>query len=293
MHISWDDAQIFLAVAEAGSFSEAARLLRQSQPTVSRRIAELEYRLGLSLFHRGRRGADLTDDGARLLPSAQQMARWATEFEHAVAAREQQVRGRVRLAAAPGVAYDFLVPFSANLRTRHPDLQLEILASVDYVDLTRGDADLALRSRPPQDPALVQLAELAVPVSVFATPAYAATLPARPTPADVGWICWAHPYRHMTPNPELEALIPDFAPAFASDSYLIQHRACLLGLGAMFLPKITHPLFPDPGLVELSLDLPPITGAVYLVCARSAEHIPRIRAVATALARELGRVQTL
>ena len=76
MDISWEDAQSFLAVAEQRSFSAAARHLQLGQPTISRRIADLEQRLGSRLFRRGKQGAVLTDSGARLLPAAEQMARW-------------------------------------------------------------------------------------------------------------------------------------------------------------------------------------------------------------------------
>ena len=79
MDISWEDAQTFLVVAEQHSFSGAARFLGLGQPTISRRIANIERRVGCQLFLRDKRGAELTSDGARLLPAAQQMARWAGE----------------------------------------------------------------------------------------------------------------------------------------------------------------------------------------------------------------------
>ena len=283
MNTSWDDARIFLAVAESGSFSGAARLLGMGQPTISRRVAEFEYQLGQPLFHRGRRGATLTDEGARLLPSVQQMARHAAEFERAVAGQEQEVRGRVRLTAPPGISYDVLVPFCAALREEHPDVRVELLSTVEYLDLARGDAELAIRTRAPNEPGLVVLYSLTVPIGVFAAPEYRARLPSPCSPADVGWICWSAPYLHVTPNPELEALIPGFTPAFASDNYLIQYRACLAGLGAMFLPRIRHPLVPASGLVEIPLDLPPIEGGFHMVCPRSMEYVPRVRAVVKAL----------
>ena len=284
MDISWDDARVFLAVAESGSFSGAARALRMGQPTVSRRIAEFEQALGVVLFNRGRRGAALTTDGERLLTSARQMARWAVEFERALAGGEDGAQGPVRLTAPPGIAFEFLVPFCAGLRARHPGIRLDLLATVDYLDLTLGQADLAIRGKPASEPGVETLYQLEVPVGVFASPAYRARLPEGPLEVgDLDWICWAGAKARLMPRPQLEALIPGFEPAFAADDYLIQVRACQAGLGAMFRGRIRHPLMADMGLVELPVALPPVTDHIYLVGARSMQHVPRVRAVIEAL----------
>ncbi len=292
MNISWDDARIFLAVAETGSFSDAARRLQLGQPTVSRRIAEYEYQLGQPLFHRGRRGTTLTAEGTRLMEPARQMARWAAELERAAAGQENAATGRVRLAAPPGVAYDFLVPFSAAFKQTQPGIQLEIRSSIHYLDLARGDAELAIRSRPPTEASLTLLYELRAPVAVFASAAYLATLPTPCKPSDVGWICWSEPYLHLSPRPELEALIDGFEPVFASDNFLVQYQACRLGLGAMFLSKVTHPLIADHGLKEVPLPLPPVQDSSYLVCPKSMEYVPRVRAVIKALCAVFDQIQS-
>ena len=66
MHTSWEDAETFLAVAEHDSFSAAAAMLGVGQPTISRRIANLESRLGCQLFTRSKLGSQLTEAGSRL-----------------------------------------------------------------------------------------------------------------------------------------------------------------------------------------------------------------------------------
>jgi DNA-binding transcriptional LysR family regulator len=85
-------------------------------------------------------------------------------------------------------------------------------------------------------------------------------------------------------------MIPNFRPAFASDDYLVQKRACVLGMGALLLPRARHPYEPDEGLVPIDCDLPLPEGEMFVVCARSMEHVPRVRAVTSALVREFGRV---
>lgn len=286
--------QLFLAVAEAGSFSEAALRLGVGQATISRRIALLEERLGQPLFHRGRRGTSLTELGAHILPAAQQMARWAAELERSVQAHQShEIEGVVRLASPPGTGYDLLIPFGEAIKASHPKLRLELLASIEYLDLARGEADLAIRLKPPTDPALYCAASISVPVRPFASVSYLETLPKAPTLQQVAWISWAGARRDLSPRPELEALIERFEPSFASDDYLLQRRACELGLGALLLPAIKHPLLDYRGLQPFHVQgLPSLESTMYLVCAHSAQHIPRVRAVIQAITEILDQLKT-
>ncbi len=292
MDISWDDARLFLAVAEAKSLSGAAKALRVGQPTVSRRLAELEYELGFPLFQRSHGGAALTARGERLVEPARRMAEWAAELSRSAETGDHKPRGAVRLTAPPGVAFDFVAPFAAYLASRYPELRLEVLSSVQYLDLSRGEADLALRLRAPTQRDLLTVAKLEHDNSVFVARSYAKTLPKKVGFADVKWIAWAPPLDRLPPNPELAALIPGFKPAFAADDFLVQVRAAEAGVGAMILGKVKHRFSTPTPLVPLDLPLGPhARGAMHLVCTKSALAIPRVRAVAELLGEELARVQ--
>src|SRR3954447_3148567 len=140
MNIEWEDVRVFLAVAETRSMSQAARALRVGQPTVSRRLAALEDQLGYALFRRTVAGAALTTAGERLVEPARKMAEWAGEVQRAAVKEERNPRGVVRLAAPPGIAWGCGAPFAAWLRKKQPRLQLELLSSIHYLDLSRGEA---------------------------------------------------------------------------------------------------------------------------------------------------------
>lgn len=292
MHIPWDDLHVFLAVAEAGSLSAAARRLRMTQPTVSRRVAELEATVGEPLFVRAVDGASLTSFGERLLEPAKRMAEWAAEVERAAEHAETAPSGVVRVAAPPGIAFELLAPFAVWLRERLPEVRLEVLAGVQYLDLSRRDADLAIRMAAPVQRDLVTLASVEVEVAAFAAESYARTLPRKYGFSDVAWIGWAAPFDHLSPNPELAARIPGWTPAFASDDYLVQLRAAEAGMGAMFLGRARHRFSMKTSLVELALDVGDLRRSIHLVCAKSALAIPRVRAVADLLAAELTKTET-
>jgi DNA-binding transcriptional LysR family regulator len=289
MHIPWEDVQVVLAVVESGSLSGAAKRLRLTQPTVSRRIAALESTLGEPLFTRTAEGATPTSFGERFLEPARRMAEWGAELDRAIERRETKPSGVVRVTAPPGIAFDFLAPFAAWLKPKLPDVTLEVFSTIQYLDLSRREADLALRLATPLQRDVVTLTTLEVETVVFASPAYARTLPRRRSLADIAWIAWAPPFDHLSPNAELSKAIPGFRPAFASDDYVVQLRALDAGLGAMFLARVEH-RFSTPGrLVEIDLGLPPIPTTLHLAAANSAMAIPRVRAVADALASELAR----
>ncbi len=221
------------------------------------------------------------------------VAEWAGEIERAASSTDRSPSGVVRVAAAPGVAFDFLAPFAAWLRPRYPLLRLEVLSSVHYVDLQRREADLALRMRAPASQDLVAVASLQHGNAAFATREYAAGLPRDYGLADVGWICWAAPYEDTPPNPQLEALIPGFVPAFTSDNFLVQWRAAEAGLGAIVLGHVRHRFAAPTALVPLELDLGRYSRSeMHLVCACSALDTLRVRVVADLLADELKRLQT-
>lgn len=294
MDTSWEDAQTFLAIAEAGSFSGGAKRLGLGQPTLSRRIAGMEERLGTQLFTRGKRGAALTEAGARLLPAAEQMARWATEFDRLARGSEERPAGTVRIAAPPGISVDLLAPFASQVGEAYPEIHLEIRAGIEHLDLTRGGADLALRTRPPNEPELMTLAQQSVPIGIFATPQYKARLEARLAEAnkpielaDIDWVTWSAPMEHVAPRPMLARAIPDFQPIFASDDYLVLRAAVVSGLGAMPLDRVQIPGTPSVGLVEIDLGFELPENAFYLVCAKSMRFVPRVRVVADLLIERL------
>jgi DNA-binding transcriptional LysR family regulator len=292
MDIPWDDVRLFLAVAESGSLSAAARRLRIAQPTASRRLAELEATLGETLFLRGVGGTALTSYGERLVEPARRMAEWAGDIERAADRRDTRPRGVVRLTAPPGIAAEFVAPFAAFAKERLPDVRLEVIATVHYLDLSRREADLALRMERPRQRDLVTLFSLEHEVAAYAAPKYIAGLRRRYGLADVDWIAWAPPLEQLSPNRELCTLIAGFSPVFASDNFLVQLRAAEAGVGAIFLPRVRHRFSRDAILEELDVDIGRVSTALHLVCARSALDIPRVRAVAELIRSELEHTKT-
>lgn len=290
MDIPWDDLRLFLAVAEAGSLSGAARRLRIGQPTVSRKLAALEYTLGATLFRRSVDGATLTSAGERLLLPARKMADWAGEAGRAAEQRSSTPTGLVRVTAPPFICFDFVAPFAAWVSRQYPGLRLEVLSAMHHLDLARGEADLALRVRVPSQPELQLVTTRVQHNTVCVARSLAAKLPKRPRLEDVPWVSWAPPFDDLPPNPQLRELVPSYVPAFTSDNFLVLLAAAEAGAGAIVLPRERHRFSRPTPLVRLPIELGPhATSQTHLVCAKSALDIPRIRLVCGLLETEMKR----
>jgi DNA-binding transcriptional LysR family regulator len=152
----WDDLRHFLAVARSGSTTAAARLLDVDQSTVQRRLAELERRIGQPLAVRRPTGYRLTPFGEQLLPHAQRVEQSIQALEQAVRSSARELTGVVRVTCPEPIVYRLSrSQLLERFRSLHPGLQVEFLMSDRYLDLGKGDADVALRSGDTVDNQLV------------------------------------------------------------------------------------------------------------------------------------------
>ena len=170
----WSLIQSFLAVAEAGSLSAAARALGRSQPSLGRDIRALEAQLGAALFDRHARGLAPSATGARLLQHARRMREEIAAIALTAAGEARQLAGTVRITASVFVAHYLLPPILADIRRAEPDIQIDLLPSDDSENLLFRAADIALRMYRPTHPDLIARHVAEVPMGIFAAKTYLA-----------------------------------------------------------------------------------------------------------------------
>ena len=146
----WNQVRAFLATAEEGSLSAAARALSLTQPTLSRQVAGLEADLGVTLFERGHRSMDLTESGMALLEHVRAMGDAATRVSLAATGRSELIDGHVSVTATEGFAMQHLPPIVERVQERAPGIELEIIAANESLDLIRREADIAVRHARPE-----------------------------------------------------------------------------------------------------------------------------------------------
>jgi DNA-binding transcriptional LysR family regulator len=141
----WSLIRAFLAVAETGSLSGAARSLSLSQPTLGRQIKQLEDQMGLRLFERQARGLELTDTGESLLEPARAMHAAFGQLRLRAAGRDHKMEGTVRITASEVMAHHVLPKIIAGMREAEPNIQIELVPSDASENLLFREADIAVR----------------------------------------------------------------------------------------------------------------------------------------------------
>ena len=172
--VEWSLVQAFLAVAETGSLSAAARALGSSQPTLGRQIKTLETQLGADLFLRQARGLALSETGAALIAPAQAMRAAAGQIALTAAGRTARLEGTVRITASVAMAMYHLPPIIAKIRVAEPHIAIELAPSDATTNLLYREADIAVRMYRPTQLDLVTQHLGDVELSVFAAHSYLA-----------------------------------------------------------------------------------------------------------------------
>jgi DNA-binding transcriptional LysR family regulator len=283
-NLDWSLLQVFAGLAEAGSLSRAAPLLGSSQPTLSRQLAALEAAVGQSLFERSSRGLRLTAAGQALLPAARRMREGAQELALALAAREQNLAGTVRLTASEIVCVYFLPELLAQLRLSHPEIQIELVASDTLENLQERSADIALRMVRPEQGMLVARKLADWPLGMYAHKQYLQRcgVPTIATMAAHQWLGYDRS----------DQLLRGFAAAgfpigreffgLRSDSQVAIWEAMRAGAGiALGLQSLAAR---DPELQRVLPELPIPPLPLWLTAHRELRDTPRLRLVFDALA---------
>ena len=151
----WNQARAFLATAEEGSLSAAARALGLTQPTLGRQVASLEDQLGVTLFERVGRSLSLTQSGLELLDHVRTMGDAASRISLAASGQSQRIEGHVCITATDAVSVYLLPDALKRLRDAAPGIEVEVVASNEVQDLRRREADIAIRHGRPQHPDLI------------------------------------------------------------------------------------------------------------------------------------------
>lgn len=175
----------FVHVVERGGFTAAARHVGAPLSTVSRRIAELERRLGVRLLERSTRAVRLTELGGSFYEYCR---RGLEEFDSAnlmIQNRQQEISGLLRVTVPPNLAQLTFVPLVIAFQKRHPNARIALTSTERYVDLLREDIDVAFRIGPHSDSSLTVRTLATYAIHLVASDAYVAGAPPVRTPADL------------------------------------------------------------------------------------------------------------
>jgi DNA-binding transcriptional LysR family regulator len=254
--LDWNDVRIFLAVSESGSLNSAAKSLGITQPTISRRMEDLEYRLGARLFNRSPRGVSLTDAGSLVRNLASSMARFGGAIMREVAGRDRVDAGRVRIAAPDGLGAMVLTRQLSEFQRANPEIQVTLDCGLWPEAPLEGETDLSLDFSETMATGVVSTPIATVHYAWFASREY---LDLYGEPKNEAEVAQHRIVRHTgqreqihTWNPKLSAVNALAGSHFVSNSSAATLMAIKGGVGMGVAPTLTA-LF-EPDLVMLDLE---------------------------------------
>lgn len=290
-HARWDDIRVFLTAHRLRSFGAAAARLGVDTSTCSRRVTALELRFGAKLFERTREGLLPTPAAERVLPAAEAM-----EAAHGMLLRdvtdvEEQAEGVVRVSVTPGMADAFIAPLLVRLRERHPRIRLEIDAAAQARDLTRREADIAVRTLKPQGADLVRTKLGAGPWLPATSPELAKSLKSLRSFNDCAWITWDREQASFAPARWVAQHAPKAEIVLRTSHFASQLVAAESGLGVGLFPTLylrarRLALLRCSGVLASAVAAAPVDD-LWLVGHRITRDVPRVAAVWSFLADSL------
>jgi len=284
----WNQARAFLATAEEGSLSAAARALGQTQPTLSRQVAALEEDLGVTLFERVGRSLSLTQSGVELLDHFRAMGNAASRVSLAASGQSQAIEGHVSITATNVMATYHLPTMLKRLRAIAPGIEVEVVASNEVHDLRRREADIAIRHVRPEQPDLIARLVRETTAHLYASTEYLDTYGRPKTASDISdaaFIGFERPESLLSFLNALGLSLTGRNFKISTASGTMMHELVKHGLGIGVLAKDTAEM--TPGLEMVLLELDPIPVPIWLVTHRELHTSRRIRLVFDFLAEAL------
>ena len=271
--LDWNDYRLILAVGRAGSLNGAAKRLRISHPTVFRQVNAIERKLGVRLFERSREGYTPTAAGEDVVAAAAELETRIETVERRLAGRDERPSGSVRVTTTDTLLFGLLPPVLAAFRRAHPQIVLDVVADNAVYNLSRREADVALRpsGEPPDNLVGRKIADIA----------FAVYRPRRwrmRDGADLAEYDWAVPddsLSHLNASRWLARHGYDRRAAYRANSLLSLRDAAAQGLGLAVLPCYLGDRM--PGLARTGAPVDELRNELWLLTHPDLRRVARVR----------------
>lgn len=281
--MNWDDLRFFLAVARKGSIRAAAASLKVTHATVARRIAGLEAHLGVRLFEKLPSGYVVTSASEEILALAEQMEEQVNAIGRQLYGRDAGLTGKLRITLPTVLATDLLMPNLVHFAQTNPGIELEMITSYETLNLTKRQADVAIRlvyenETPPEHLYGRKLS------SVYQAVYTSASKPnSNNGETETNWIIKEEDAALPAPVKNINSSTNEIN--YIVNNLAVQAIATREGLGASLLPCFVGD--PDPRLTRVSPSNIHLLGDLWILTHGDLRHTPRVRAFTTFIAEEI------
>ncbi len=288
--LEWDDLRYVLAVGRTGSLSGAARALKVNHSTVFRRIGTIEQSLGARLFDRHRDGYVPTAAGEAAIALAERMDGEVVALERQLAGQDLRPSGTVRVATTDTMI-DLLVPLCAAFRELYPEIIVDLVTGNQMLNLSRRDADVAVRpsAHPPEELHGRRIG--AVAFAPYASRDYLTAIGGGGIDRVHQWIGLDDSLSHLTTHKWLRENVAPDRICFRSNAFLAARSAALAGMGAAILPCYLGDEVEE--LARIGESLPELETDVWLLVHEDLRRTARVRVLLDFLGDELVKLRPL
>ncbi|MGI9509645.1 MAG: LysR family transcriptional regulator [Geminicoccaceae bacterium] len=279
--VNWDDLRFVLAVADQGSVAAAARWLGVNHTTVLRRVHAFEESNEIRLFERLATGYVLTMEGEQLVMAARSIDDTVAGLERRIAGRDLKLEGTIRVTTTDTFMASVLPPHLASFRGRHPRIAIELALTNNRLNLTKRDADVAIRPAKELLAPLVGQRVAQIGFAIYGARAYlearsSSDLPADPLASGQAWLAGDELLANSPVAGWMRHHVPDAHIAFRSDSFVALSQAAAAGLGLTVLPCCLGDA--NPALIRLDAPVDGLTTWLWILTHKDLSRAARIRA---------------
>lgn len=279
--LAWDDIRLIDAIARTGNLPAAAARLGLHHSTAFRRLGQIEARIGCPLFERHRTGYVATPAGEEMAALAARVEADITAVTRRLAGQAPLPSGEVRLATSDSLLADLLLPMLPGLRAACPAIRLDITTANAAANLSRRDADVALRASDAPPETLVGRRVARIAWALYGAAG------AEHDPETAPWVLPGDALSGLRALRQATAALPAARIAARFDSVSAMVGAVRAGLGLGYLPCFAGEA--REGLARLSAPVPEMTGTLWLLTHPDLRHTPRVRAVMDHLGEAVAR----
>ncbi|MBM3607623.1 MAG: LysR family transcriptional regulator [Alphaproteobacteria bacterium] len=295
-NISWDDLRLVLSIVQGGSMVNAATGLGLNHSTIFRRLNAIEKNFGQKLFERSRSGYEPTAAGRDIAALAMRMAQDINDLERTLAGRDVNPSGELRVTTNDTFAVHFLGPVLASFRRAYPSISLDIIVSHEALNLSRRDADIAVRAATEPPETLIGRKICAMPWARYAPAAWSGRIETAMAGGDenarraIEWLGFGHRLSGIRANRWIESEIRSLNIAGRFDNLLALANAISLEVGAGILPCFIGDR--TPGLVRFG-EMLDFDYSLWLLTHSDLRNSARVRAFMDHAGQELAKIRPL
>lgn len=234
-HVNWDNLRYVLMVAEKGSIAAAARELNVNRTTVLRRINAFQDNLNCRIFERSDSGYILTPEAEKMIDAAREVENTLFNMQRQIAGRELRLEGELRVTTTDTLIVSLIGPHLASFHRKHPHIVVNVVMTNNILDLSRRDADVAIRPTKSPEGNLVGRRLADILFGVYASADYLSSCNADNL-SDHSWIGFETELQSTQPGIWLDANIPVEKICLRGDSFIALKVASENGMGLSLLP---------------------------------------------------------